>query len=288
MIKNKPNLFLVGAMKSATTSLHNYLDVHPEIFMTQDPWKEPNYFVEELNYNKGLDWYSSLFDNVQSEKVIGESSTDYTKAPNYRDTHLKLHQFNPNAKILYVMRDPIERAISQYWWEVEYSAEGRDMKHGILENDWIMNCSYYAQQIKPYIDVFGRENVYTLTAEELISEPNRVMKEIFEWLGVSTDIQLKDETLKVHNQSKSSVNRVMGAGLLSKLKGGVVWDILKKVIPPTLKWKLMKLLSRKVDKDSSGKELAIEAIQPIMKAQTAELSQLLGRDFPEWKTLNRQ
>lgn len=284
---NKPNLFLIGSMKSATTSLHNYLDIHPEIFMTKEPWKEPNYFVKEMNLSKGIEWYLSLFKERNSQRIIGESSTDYTKYPNYTDVYNRLHDFNANAKILYIMRDPIERAISQYWWEVEYSGEGRTMKNGILQNDWIMNTSYYAKQIKPYIDLFGRENIYTLTTEELLEQPHTVMKDIFLWLGVSPDIEFGEENLKVHNKSNDKVNKLIGAGIVSKLKGGYTWDALKRIINPKLRARLLRFFSREVEKDRAGKAEAVNALRPIMLAQTKELSELLGKQFPEWKTLHR-
>lgn len=78
-----PNLFIVGAMKSGTTTLHNYLNMHPDIFMSQKP-KEPQYFVQELNWSKGEDWYLSLFEAAGDAKIIGESSTDYSKLPRYQ------------------------------------------------------------------------------------------------------------------------------------------------------------------------------------------------------------
>jgi len=284
-MRNKPNLFLVGAMKSATTSLHNYLDCHPEIFMTQEPWKEPNFFVKELNNTKGINWYLSLFDEVHEEKYIGESSTDYTKFPNYKDAYKEIPEFSPNAKIIYIMRDPIERAVNQYWWEVQYSGEGRGMKSGILQNDWIMNTSYYAKQIKPYIELFGFDNVYTLTTEELIKNPNEVMENVFSWLGVSTDIAFQKENLKVHNKSGETVDRLIGSSIISKLKGGVFWSLLKRVIKPKYRSKLLILFSRQVAKSNEEKAAVIKALRPIMLPQVQELSELLGRDFPEWGSL---
>ncbi|MEQ1486826.1 hypothetical protein [Methyloglobulus sp.] len=95
-----PNLFLVGAMKSATTSLHNYLDLHPEIFMTKDLWKEPGYFVKEINFGKGIDWYLDLFKDAKNEKFLGESSVGYTRSPNYPGAPERIHDFCPNAKII--------------------------------------------------------------------------------------------------------------------------------------------------------------------------------------------
>ncbi|MBK8815983.1 MAG: sulfotransferase [Methylococcaceae bacterium] len=279
-----PNLFVVGAMKAATTSLHNYLALHPDIFMTRDPWKEPGFFVKELNWNKGWDWYSNLFSEAETQKFRGESSTDYTKSPHYAGVPERIHAACPDAKIIYIMRDPIERAISQYWWEVEFSAEGRNMPQGILENPWIMNASHYALQITPYLELFGEDNVFTLTTEALVKEPKQTLIDLFTWLGVSAEIELPEQ-FDVHNKSKASVNKFIAAGLVSKLKGSFVWDILKKSISPQLKAKLLKSMSRKVEKDDGNHADVVELLRPIMQPQVAELTTLTGKRYDEWTTL---
>ena len=282
-----PNLFLVGAMKSATTSLHNYLDMHPDIFMTKNPWKEPHFFVEENNWKKGFDWYHSLFEEAKNEKYLGESSTDYTKMPHYAGVPERIKTYCPNAKIIYIMRDPIERAISQYWWEVEYSAEGRRMPVAILNNDWILDGSKYAFQLMPYINLFGAENVFTLTTEELVASPKDTMNRIFTWLNVDTDQNLLEKEYKAYNPSAKKVNRIMGSGLFSHLKGTIFWELLKKIAPARspLRSNLRRLLTKPVEKNDQDRDETIALLRPIMLEQVKELSVLLGREFPEWTTL---
>ena len=106
----KPNLFIIGSMKSGTTSLHNYLSYNPEIYMSEE--KEPGYFVKELAQDKGIDWYLSLFDKAENVKYAGESSTHYTKLPTFSGVAERIHEFSPSAKLLYIMRDPIRRSIA--------------------------------------------------------------------------------------------------------------------------------------------------------------------------------
>lgn len=279
-----PNLFVIGAMKSATTSLHNYLDLHPEIFMTKDPWKEPGYFVKEINWGRGIDWYLSLFSTAGDEKYRGESTTDYTKAPNYAGVPERIHACCPDAKIIYIMRDPIERAISQYWWEVEYSAEGRKMSVAIINNDWIMNASNYAKQLRPYFEQFGKENVLALTMEELQTSPEVTLKKIFLWLRVTPEFKLNN-AFKTYNRSATEVNRVMGSGIFSHLKGTAFWELLKKTLPSSVKTNIKRLLSRPVAKEEDDREETLTVLKPIMQQQVQELSELLGRDFTEWTTL---
>lgn len=284
---NIPNLFLIGAMKSATTSLHSYLDKHPNIFMSKRPWKEPQFFAKEENWHKGFDWYYSLFKDASQEKYIGESSTTYSRLPNIAGVAERIHEVSPCAKIIYIMRDPIERAISHYWWEVESSGEGRKMVQAIINSDWIMSVSYYALQIKPYLELFGKQNVYTLTTEELQNSPIETMKKIFAWLDLDTEVNLEQETYKVFNPSKEKVNRLIGSGYISHLKGTLFWKILKTLVPPNTSFRrrVRKLLSKPVEKTDEGQEETIALLRPIMLPQVEELSELLGRDFPEWKTV---
>ncbi len=282
--KRIPNLFIVGAMKSGTTSLHNYLDTHPNIFMSKKP-KETQYFVKELNWSRGEDWYLSLFDAADSHvTILGESSTDYTKLPLYQGVVQRIADFNPEARIIYIMRDPVERSISNYWWQVQFSAEGRDMLTVMKKVKDITDISYYAMQIKPYIEMFGRERVMALTLEELKAAPIKTLQNLFDWLGVDSSF-VPPSLEERYNVSPKAVPTVRGARVISQLRGTPVWDWLKQSIPPSTKQKLMKILSRPVDRDESYVQATIEYLRPIQQQQTEELSQLLGRDFPEWKTL---
>ena len=118
LVPARPNLFVIGAMKSGTTTLHEYLGSHPEICMSDR--KEPGYFVEEYGWSNGVDWYLRQFSGDGKEKYLGESTTDYTKLPRFKGVARRIAEFNPGAKIMYLLRDPIERTISHYWWRVRF------------------------------------------------------------------------------------------------------------------------------------------------------------------------
>src|ERR671915_544163 len=96
-----PNLIVIGAMKSGTTSLHNYLSLHPEIFMTEV--KEPSFFTLEGNWWRGREWYEAQF--PVAAKIRGESSPDYTKHPRHAGAPERMHAMIPDAKLVYLLRD---------------------------------------------------------------------------------------------------------------------------------------------------------------------------------------
>ena len=176
-----PNLFVIGAMKSGTTSLHNWLGQHPEIFMSSV--KEPGFFVEQLTWKKGWSWYQSLFADAGDAKVIGESSTEYTKLPYYKNVVGQIEKHAPDAKFIYLMRDPIERTISHYWHNVRSRNKNdrRDLMTALKNDAALIHFSNYAQQLVPYFDAFGADRVFVLTMEELLADPQTQISKMFEW-----------------------------------------------------------------------------------------------------------
>jgi hypothetical protein len=279
----RPNLFVVGSMKCGTTSLHNMLAGHPAIFMSNDP-KEPMWFGG-ANSGKPLAWYLGRFAEAQGERYVGESSTDYTKSPRLGGVAAKIKEFAPDARILYIMRDPIERAISHYWWEVEFSAEGRSFFDAMKSSREIADVGNYAMQIAPYIAAFGRESVHCLTLEALTDDPAREMRAIFDFLDVESS-PIAAEDLAHANRSKATVRRVSGP--FSKLKGTPLWSAAKAVMPPSLRKQAIATLAKPVERKIPDDELsaAIALIRPRLLKETEALSSLLGRDFPEWAWLN--
>jgi len=105
-----PDFVIIGAMKCATSTLHDQLARIDGISMTEP--KEPNFFSDELNWAKGMGWYESLFESMPVDDLKGESSTHYTKLPTYPLCIPRMHEHLPNAKLIYVMRDPIDRIVS--------------------------------------------------------------------------------------------------------------------------------------------------------------------------------
>ncbi|MEA3469299.1 MAG: sulfotransferase, partial [Thermodesulfobacteriota bacterium] len=116
----KPNFFLIGAARSGTTSLHKYLEAHPEIFMSEV--KEINYFSNNRYWEKGINWYESHF-KTATEKIRGEASTSYTNYPLIKDVPKRLFHYLPDAKFIYILRDPIDRFLSHYLHRIRRGVE---------------------------------------------------------------------------------------------------------------------------------------------------------------------
>ena len=117
-----PNLIVIGSRKCATTSLHYYLSLHPEIFMSTT-YKELNFFVRRQRWKKGVGWYGRQF--PIPAKVMGESSPNYTRFPMFTGVAERMHSVIPTAKFIYMVRDPVEQVISACHHDFKAGSETR-------------------------------------------------------------------------------------------------------------------------------------------------------------------
>ena len=177
-----PNLVVIGGLKCGTTSLHHYLNLHPDIGMSRP--KELNFFVEELNWGLGEDWYANHF--AAADPVRGESSPHYTNEPRFAGAAERMYgTVGDQAKVVYVVRDPIDRMLSHYLHNVGGGYEHRDLEAALSDPESAyVHRSLYAMQLQPYLDRFGTERVEVVTREELRDEREGTMRRLFGFLGV--------------------------------------------------------------------------------------------------------
>lgn len=282
-----PNLFIVGAMKSGTTSLHNYLNKHRQIFMSD--MKEPGYFVEEINWNKGERWYLSLFDNARIQhRYCGESSTDYTKLPIYQGVPERIKAFNPQAKIIFIMRDPFARIVSHYWFAVRHIYTGglrQDFYTACTKDPRFISFSNYPMQIRPYLKLFGKMQVKLVLFEDLLREPQALVREILEWLELESEVD-DDIFGKAWNARPDQILGVSGLGILNRIAYSKSWNYISPHFPKTLKSWATRLSKKTID--PKGQHTHIERLRVEIRSdlllQTEAMSEIMGRDLTQvWK-----
>jgi hypothetical protein len=266
-------------MKSGTTSLHSYLASHPQIFMC--PEKEPEFFAKNALWSRGENWYLGLFNGADTEPVVGESSTVYSRIPHFSGVAERIAEFNPRARFIYIMRDPIERTISHYWFCVRFCKERRDMLTALREDPHFTDVSNYAMQLGPYFDRFGSDQVATLTFEELSRNPAAVVRELFKWLGVEPSF-IPPNIGRRENVTPEII-ALRKIGLVNH-----VGRALKPLIPAKMFLAAKHWLQRYeyIDRNSSTVDEVIRFLRPMQNEQVRELQNMLGRSFPEWKTLH--
>lgn len=188
-----PNLVIIGAMKCGTTALHRLLDEHPDIAMACG--KELNFFFGPAadqgenaasTWHRGLGWYASQFD--ASAAIRGESSPGYT-SPDHPEVAGRMAAVLPGVRLVYVVRDPIERAISQYRHHRADGTEPRTVADALLDpgSQYIARGRYFDRLI-PFLRKFGREQILVVSQEDLLNDPGHSLSRLRRFLGVETPV----------------------------------------------------------------------------------------------------
>lgn len=221
-----PNFLIVGAAGSGTTSLYQYLNQHPEIYLADI--KEPCYFSDGPPWLVQTDAeYEALFHGQTTEKAIGEASASYLRDP---EAPKRIHRLLKDVKVIIILRNPAERAHS-CWGKMflRYGCEKLDFQHALREEkvrinsaefreNWPMNWrSYhyfhnglYSEQVKRYFDIIGREKVMVFMFEEFAEGPAEICRQAFSFLGVDPDVRIVFEK---HNVAAVARNRTLSSFL---------------------------------------------------------------------------
>lgn len=262
-----PNLVIIGAMKCGTTSLHQYLNLHPQIQMSE--LKELDFFVEDKNWKLGVDWYRSQF--PASVDILGESSPNYTKYPFFSGVPERMHQLIPDAKLIYLVRDPVRRVLSHYMHQYTNRAEYRSLSKAFsdLNHNHYVISSRYAFQLEQFLSFYSLDQILVLSLEELACSPVNTLQQVFRFLGVDPNFNHPDFSQVFHQSSDKQRLTDFGATLFRLPAGGRLLKVIphlmaEQVIPPKL--------------DNSLKQQLIEILQPDVD----RLRSLTGNSFSAW------
>ncbi|WP_208597683.1 sulfotransferase family protein [Desulfogranum mediterraneum] len=262
----KPDFIIIGAMKCATSTLHDQLAAQPDFFMSSP--KEPNFFSNEEVYAQGISWYSSLFSKAQPDQLKGESSTHYTKLPTYPDTVARIAQHCPDVKLIYVMRHPLDRLVSHYIHEWTQGVISVSINQAIHRYPELLSYSSYAMQLAPYIESFGTSSILPVFLERLHDDPARELQAVFEFLEVTTP-PFWDDTLR----SNVSAERIRPCGWRDALINNPFLSVIRKTMVP-------KSFRNWVRSQWSMKQ------RPTLSPESREhLEQLFDRDLAELGSL---
>jgi hypothetical protein len=195
----RPNFFIVGAPKCGTTSLYSYLWQHPEVFMPRR--KELHFFSTDLERPNRITEkeYFELFSEAGDRRVIGEASADYFYS---RAACNRINQTFPDAKVIISLRNPVDKVYSTHAYAVWRAREEIEDFGEALERDGeyrrgkkprrrkYIDGGKYFKYVKMYLDVFGKERVHIIIFEEMVRDPERVYKELCQFLGVRADFRV--------------------------------------------------------------------------------------------------
>jgi len=211
-----PTFVVIGAMKAGTVSLCHYLDEHPDVFLGRGgKFGEPNFFIAERNWPRGCDWYESLFDGAGSATALGECSPSYTMAPLFSGAPGRMAQVVPNARLVYVVRDPIARMRSMYMHQVSAGRERRRPEAALLDDHYV-GPSLYGFQLAAFLDHFDRGQVLVIASEVLRERPREALTAVFGHLAVDPAAVDLDRRHRDHRSMDKPVPRLHDLGWLPR------------------------------------------------------------------------
>lgn len=292
-----PNFLIIGAAKSGTTALYHYLKQHPDIFMS--PTKETEFFAfegEQLDFRGPGDTprrsitqvedYQAQFQAVSHQKAIGEASPLYLyslKAPE------RIWHYTPSAKLITILRDPVERAYSQF---LMFIRDGREttldfaialqQEETRIAHHWAWGWHYtrlgfYHAQLKRYFDKFSPEQIKVYLYEDLNDDPTRVLQDTFGFLGV--DDRFKPNVTVKHNISGIPKNKLLHSFLK---RPNLVKTLLKPLVPAQLNQQLKRnLINQNLAKPQLSPEIRAQLIS-VFREDTLKLQDLIQRDLSAW------
>jgi len=281
----KPNLFIVGAPKAGTTSVYEYLKKHPDVYFPR--LKEPNYFSskeiisQKLYYKvpiiKTESSYLSLYSQHKNQKIIGDASVSYLYYPKVA---ARIRNYNPDAKIIIILRDPIQRAFSHYLMDyrlgyinVEFENIYYDKEKYPLHYQQYFLVSKYYEQVKRYIEIFN-DNCTVLFFDDLKSNPIVFMNQVYSFLGIDS---INDVDYKKYNQFVVPRNRFWKY----MYSNSMVRVISKIFIPGSIRKAVKKAILPEAKKPVINSELKNELIK-YFKNDIIMLEQLLNVDLSKW------
>jgi hypothetical protein len=274
-----PNLIVIGGLKCGTTSLHHYLNLHPQVAMSRP--KELNFFVEELNWPLGADWYATHFDPTGA--VRGESSPHYTNRPRFEGVADRMHRLVPEARVIYMVRDPIDRMLSHYLHNVGGGYERRSLDAALsdLDGTYVARSRYHFQ-LEPYLEAFGRKRIELVSREELLRDRAGTMKRVFAICGVDQSFTSPQFEREWETGTAKGRGRFRVLDRAVRLPGLRALDRNFDRLPERLRW----LVERVVHDPSAGEVAKPEVPLPLRDRlhelfgeDVSRLEELAGRPF---------
>lgn len=283
-----PSFLVIGAAKAGTTSLHHYLAQHPEISMC--PYKEPHFFSSDPIHARGLEWYKGLFAGIDRGRACGEASTSYSRWPQTREAPRRIHACMPDAKLIYLVREPVARIESECMQALKYERYvlgeqvlPRSIDAMVDSLPLLVRSSEYIEQIERYLQYFARDQLLVVLQEDLAQAPRQTLARIFRFLEV--DPLARVDTSTRHNQTETFTR-----GLANEYVGELVHrvptlDRIARIIPRSIKDRVKHGAAMLVDMDRIIRPMSparIAALKAHFRPFNHRLAAYTGRDLSHW------
>lgn len=272
-----PTFIVVGGMKCGTTSLYRYLRLHPEIGMPAE--KELAFFVDAWNWDRGRSWYRRQFD--PQARIRGEASPQYTCFPKYRRVPERMHALVPEAKLIYVVRDPVDRLLSHYRHNAALGGEPYPLAEAIhLPERSYLAQSRYHFQLQQYLRYYDREAFLIVDQRDLRHRRRETLREVFAFVGADPhrwDVRFRFEW---HRSARKRRRTVLGERLAA------TWPMRQVArLPTRYRWVIEDAVYWPLSRPAPAPDVppALRAeITALLAEDAARFRAFTGRDFPHW------
>jgi hypothetical protein len=274
-----PNLLVIGAKKAGTSALHEYLDLHPQIAMSRP--KELYFFTNDNGgWDLGSDWYASHF--RADAAVRGESTTSYSCFPAGREAPERIASLLPDVKLIYLVRDPVKRAVSDYMNRRLAHTERRPLAKALLaDGSPYLARSSYALQLSRYLEHFPAERILVVQSEQLLMERRGTLRRVFAFLGV-------DETFDTP-EFDPLVNEMVSWGPVRTLTGERLVRaadlLLGRSLSATLRARTPRIVWQRIYRPSAHPHVSQRLraqFEERLRPDTTRLRELTGQPFAGW------
>ena len=294
-----PNFFIIGAAKSGTTTLFDVVAQHPAVYAAQI--KEIRFFSKDDRFTNGADWYMQThFPRAKGFSVRTEATPAYLTWSQKVAPRVKALYGDQPVKFAAIFRDPVKRAYSHYWHRVRQGdedpqrlsfADAIHIEDQRLKENWqrlevegnglygYFRAGCYASRLKPYLDLFPRENFHLMLQEDLYQNFDTSMVKLLRFLGIDDQYPLKPV---VSNESAVPRDRNI-YGLYKELKKTRIMNVLKLFIPLKMrKWFGEDVLTKPFDYPPMEQEIKMELYMRYTD-EIKQLESIIGRDLSHWK-----
>ncbi len=284
-----PNFLGVGAPKAGTTTLFVLLKDHPDVFIPEE--KEADFFSRDRRFAKGLSWYEKkYFSGWKGERAVGEISPVYMDVEAVPERIYR--SLGPQVKLLFMLRNPVDRAYSHYWKSVRGLCETESFERALeLEEERVKKLGFYGFRnfgyvrrgfydiyIKRYLKFFKMENMHIMLLEDFIRDPEKFLEELYGFLGVDTSFRPSNLNVRANYSTMPRVWFIRKIMMHKKLRK-VIFPI--KSLRRWVKKKESEWNSRKFTPPPMSPETRKKLVE-IFRPHIRELESIIGRDLSHW------
>ncbi|MEQ1558144.1 MAG: sulfotransferase [Methyloglobulus sp.] len=315
-----PDFIIVGGAKCGTTTLYKMLTKHPKVFMCTP--KEPEFFARDDIYQKGLTWYSNLFAPAKEQQLCGEASTLYSLTTLFPHTVSRMHQAIPDAKLIYIVREPVYRAYSYYTQLVKnYQNSTRNFHVNRTFDEFlfpdnhpnrcdrdkffapydihlpddprtVLDGSRYMTHIKNYLNAYDSKQLLLIDFQDLVEKPDAALKSICDFLNLDINDMTNEKEVR-ENISSEHFDRIdkeiARQNFVANVKSFSLGKKLIEMMPKIIKNRLLDFYTTLFKKHSDQPrpaKMSNEAesyLYNSFKDEVVELEKYWKRDLSSWK-----